>query len=512
MKRALLSVSDKTGLLELARELIKLDYELVSTGGTASLLQKNKLPVRQVVDVTGFPECLDGRLKTLHPKIHGGILAVRDKAEHMQALEELEIKPIDLLVINLYPFLETISRPGVSQAECIENIDIGGPALLRAGAKNHAAVTVLSDPADYGLVIEQLQKDGQTDLATRQQLAGKAFAHTAAYDAVISGFFAKINQQADWPEQLTLTYTLKNSLRYGENPQQQAAFYADALPAPGSLTAARQLNGKELSYNNIADTDAALALLKEFSEPTVVAIKHANPCGVGSAADLLTAWQKAYAADPVSIFGGIVAYNRTVDLAIAQASKGVFIEVMLAPAYTDEALAHLQERKNLRVLVLPDLLEQDESRPALKAVYGGLLVQGQNTTLLGEQGYQPVTKKQVDPDLAADLEFALKVVKHVKSNAIVLVKNGQTVGIGPGQPNRITSVEIALKRAGEKAAGAVLASDAFFPFADWVPAAAKAGLAAVVQPGGSVRDQESIAACDEAGLAMVFTGMRHFCH
>jgi phosphoribosylaminoimidazolecarboxamide formyltransferase/IMP cyclohydrolase len=301
-------------------------------------------------------------------------------------------------------------------------------------------------------------------------------------------------------------------LRYGENPQQRAAFYTAALPAAGSLTAARQLNGKELSYNNIADTDAALALLKEFSEPTVVAIKHANPCGVGSADNLLTAWQKAYAADPVSIFGGIVAFNRPVDLAVAQATKGVFIEVMLAPAYSDEALANLQERKNLRVLLLPDIQALDKTRPALKAVYGGLLVQDQNSSLLPAEGYKTVTSAQLDPALAKDLEFAMKVVKHVKSNAIVLAKDGQTVGIGPGQPNRVTSVEIALRRAGEKAAGAVLASDAFFPFADWVPAAVTAGVAAVIQPGGSVRDQESIDACNEAGLAMVFSGMRHFCH
>lgn len=511
--RALISVSDKAGLLELAKSLTELGIEIVSTGGTASLLSQAGLPVINVSDVTGFPECLDGRVKTLHPKIHGGILNIRSNPEHQARIRELDITPIDLVIINLYPFRQTVIKPGVSQEECIENIDIGGPSMLRAAAKNHHDVTVLVDPADYPAVLDQIREQGDTTLATRFRLARKVFEHTAAYDALIAGYFQRQSPEGGLPDKLTLTFDRVSPLRYGENPHQAAEFYQEALPVAGSLAQAEQLGGKELSYNNIADTDAALNLLKEFSEPTVVAVKHANPCGVGSSASLLVAWEKAFSADPISIFGGIVAMNRTVDLETALATKGVFLEVFVAPDFTPEALENLQARKNLRILRLPHCEKPIPAGSlALKQVYGGLLVQNQDTELYNESESKVVTEQQPDASLQADLVFAMKVVKHVKSNAIVLVKDLQTVGIGPGQPNRITSVEIALKNAGDKALGSVMASDAFFPFTDCVEAAANGGIVAIIQPGGSIRDQESVDACNARGLPMIFTGMRHFRH
>jgi phosphoribosylaminoimidazolecarboxamide formyltransferase/IMP cyclohydrolase len=406
-----------------------------------------------------------------------------------------------------------VLKPGVRVDECIENIDIGGPGMLRAAAKNHGDVTVLVDPADYATVLGELRAGGATTPATRLALARKVFEHTAAYDALIAGYFRQIAPAAVLPAQLTLTYERVTGLRYGENPHQTADFYREALPVPGSLAVSEQLNGKELSYNNLADTDAAVALLREFTEPTVVAVKHANPCGVGSADTLLEAWRKAYDADPVSIFGGIVALNRPVDLAVAQATKGVFLEVMIAPDYTPEALAHLQERQNLRVMRLPSLNEPVAPDTLMqKQILGGLLIQGPDDQLLDPAACRTVTRVPLDPACQSDLLFALKVVKHTRSNAIVLARDGQTVGIGNGQPNRITSVEIAVKNAGSQAAGSVMASDAFFPFDDCVRAAAAAGVAAIVQPGGSVRDQASIDACDELGLPMLFTGIRHFRH
>ncbi len=513
MKRALISVSDKTGLLELAQSLHQSGVELISTGGTAAALAQAGIPVTSVSAVTGFPECLDGRVKTLHPKIHGGILAVRDNPEHMQTLAELGIEPIDLVVINLYPFRQTILKPDVSFAECIENIDIGGPTLLRAAAKNHQDFTVIVDPADYEQVIAEIRATGQTTQKTRFALARKVFEHTAAYDALIADYFLRQSEGAELPAQLTLTYERISSLRYGENPHQKAWFYREALPRAGSLTNARQLGGKELSYNNIADTDAAISLLKEFSEPTVVAVKHANPCGVGSADTLREAWQKAYEADTVSIFGGIVALNRTVDTDVAEAMKELFLEVIVAPDFTAAALEILTKKKNLRLLQLPEV-----ARPVapgermIRQVYGGLLIQDQDTSVLPPEGFKVVTATAPKEEDTADLIFAMKVVKHVKSNAIVLVKNRQTVGIGPGQPNRITSARIAINQAGERARGAILGSDAFFPFADTVEAAAACGVAAIIQPGGSLRDQDSIDACNQAGIPMVFTGQRHFRH
>lgn len=513
MKRALISVSDKNGLIELATELHQLGIEMVSTGGTATALVRAGLPVTNVSDITGFPECLDGRVKTLHPKIHGGILAIRDNAEHMQTLAKLAITPIDLVIINLYPFKATVQKPGVSVEECIENIDIGGPSMLRAAAKNHQDVTVLVDPKDYAQVLQEIKETGNTTHQTRFNLARKVFEHTAAYDALIAQYFLKQSGAAELPDQMTLTFEKISGLRYGENPHQQASFYREALPKPGSLTEAEQLGGKELSYNNIADTDAAIALLKEFSEPTVVAIKHANPCGVGSADSLLAAWDKAFEADKVSIFGGIVALNRPVERAVAEAMKDVFLEVIIAPDFEPDALTVLQAKKNLRLLRLPSVAAPIAAGELMyKQVFGGLLIQDQDTTVVPETGWQVVTETSPTAADEADLLFAMKVVKHVKSNAIVLVKNRQTVGVGPGQPNRITSAGIAIKNAGEKAFGAVLGSDAFFPFADTVEAAAAAGIAAIIQPGGSLRDQESIDACNRAKIPMVFTGMRHFRH
>ncbi len=521
MKRALISVSDKTGLIELATKLNQLGIELVSTGGTATALVRAGIPVTNVSDVTGFPECLDGRVKTLHPKIHGGILAIRSNPEHMETIARLGIEPIDLVIINLYPFKQTVMKPGATPEECIENIDIGGPSMLRAAAKNHHDVTVLVDPADYDVVLAELEATGNTTLGTRFHLARKVFEHTAAYDALIAQYFQSQSDPSHagetalpgLPEQLTLTFERVSHLRYGENPHQGAAFYREALPKAGSLTEAEQLGGKELSYNNIADTDAAIALLKEFSEPTVVAIKHANPCGVGSADSLLEAWTKAYEADKVSIFGGIVALNRPVTAEVAEQMKDVFLEVIVAPDYAPEALDILQKKKNLRLLRLPAVAEPIAAGELMiKQVYGGLLIQDQDTEVLPADGYKIVTEAQPTAADQEDLLFAMKVVKHVKSNAIVLVKNRQTVGIGPGQPNRITSAGIAINNAGAKARGAILGSDAFFPFADTVQAAAAAGIAAIIQPGGSLRDQESIAACNQAKIPMVFTGMRHFRH
>ncbi|MDD2533727.1 MAG: bifunctional phosphoribosylaminoimidazolecarboxamide formyltransferase/IMP cyclohydrolase [Eubacteriales bacterium] len=513
MKRALISVSDKNGLIELATELNNLGIEIISTGGTANVLVRAGLPVINVSEITNYPECLDGRVKTLHPKIHGGILAIRDNEQHMKTLKQLEITPIDLVIINLYPFKATVQKSGVTQEECIENIDIGGPSMLRAAAKNHNDVTVLVDPADYAHVLSEIKSSGNTTHDTRFKLAKKVFEHTAAYDALIANYFLTQSQSAELPNNLTVTYERVSGLRYGENPHQNASFYREALPKVGSLTEAKQLGGKELSYNNIADTDAAIALLKEFTEPTVVAVKHANPCGVGSAVELLDAWTKAFEADKISIFGGIVALNRPVTRAVAEAMKDVFLEVIIAPDYDEDALTVLTAKKNLRLLRLPSVAEPiKKGELMLKQVFGGLLVQDQDTDVLPQNQYQVVTEVPPTTAAEADLLFAMKVVKHVKSNAIVLVKNLQTVGIGPGQPNRITSAGIAIKNAGEKAQGSVLGSDAFFPFADTVEAAAAAGISAIIQPGGSLRDQESIDACNRAKIPMVFTGMRHFRH
>ncbi len=510
-RRALISVSDKTGILQLAQALIDLDFEILSTGGTADLLQKAGVPVTAVSDVTGFPECLDGRVKTLHPAIHGGLLARRDLPEHMARIAELGIRPIDLVVINLYPFKATVARPEVTLAEAIEQIDIGGPSMLRSAAKNHADVFVLVDPADYAGVLEALKTPGEGDRALRYGLAVKVFQHTAAYDALIAQYLMTAGGLDPWGDKLTLTFEKVQDLRYGENPHQRAAFYRQPLPVAGSIAGGEQLHGKELSYNNIADGDAAMTILREFAAPAVVAVKHANPCGVAQGETVLEAYRKAYDADPVSIFGGIVALNRPVDLATAQELEKTFLEIILAPAFEADALALLQKKRNIRLIRLEAAAfgPTDEGY-GFKRVTGGLLVQDINRATY--EKLETVTDRTPTEAELKALIFAWNVCKHVKSNAIVLAKDSVTTGIGPGQVNRVGALEIAVGQAGDKAAGSVLASDAFFPFADSIEAAARAGITAIIQPGGAMKDPEVIAAANAHGIAMVFTGTRHFNH
>ncbi len=510
-KRALISVSDKTGILEFAQDLIALGFEILSTGGTADLLNKAGVPVTAVSDITGFPECLDGRVKTLHPAIHGGLLARRDLPEHMAQIAELGIQPIDLVVINLYPFKATVMNPDVTLPEAIEQIDIGGPSMLRSAAKNHADVYVLVDPADYPAVLGALKTPGASDYTLRYGLAVKVFQHTAAYDALIAQYLMKAGNISPWADKLTLTFEKVQDLRYGENPHQQAAFYRQPLPVTGSIASGEQLHGKELSYNNIADGDAALMIVREFAEPAVVAVKHANPCGVAVGATILEAYQKAYAADPVSIYGGIVALNRPVDLATAQELEKTFLEIILAPGFEADALELLQKKKNIRLIRLGAAAFGPTDEPfGFKRVTGGLLVQDINRATY--EKLETVTEKAPTEEQMKALIFAWNVCKHVKSNAILLAKDGTTTGIGPGQVNRIGALEIAVGQAGEKAKGSVLASDAFFPFADSIEAAARAGISAIIQPGGAMKDPEVIAAANKHGLVMVFTGTRHFNH
>lgn len=514
VKKALISVSDKTGLVPFARRLAAAGVEIISTGGTASLLKEAGIPVIGISDVTGFPEIMDGRVKTLHPNIHGGLLAVRDNESHLQQMKELNIDTIDLVVVNLYPFKETIAKPGVTYADAIENIDIGGPTMLRSAAKNHQFVTVVVDAADYEKVAGEIEAAGDTTLETRRLLAAKVFGHTAAYDALIARY---LNNQVGeaFPESLTVTYEKVQDLRYGENPHQRAAFYQEPLAGLTSVAGAEQLHGKELSYNNINDADAALAIVREFTEPAVVAIKHSNPCGVGIGGDVREAYQKAFEADPVSIFGGIVAANRPIDKETALLMKETFLEIILAPDFTEEALNVLTEKKNLRLLRLPDLAPvQKDAAAVLRVapVAGGALVQDYDLKQLADEEIRVATDREPTAEELAQLKFAWKVVKHVKSNAIVLAADNMTIGIGAGQMNRVGSAKIAIEQAGEKARGSVMASDAFFPMPDTVEAAAKAGITAIIQPGGSVRDQESIDACNRFGIAMVFTGVRHFKH
>ncbi|MGL4623411.1 MAG: bifunctional phosphoribosylaminoimidazolecarboxamide formyltransferase/IMP cyclohydrolase [Culicoidibacterales bacterium] len=507
MKRALLSVSDKTGLVEFAIKLVATGYQLISTGGTYATLEAAGLPVQTIDSVTGFPEILDGRVKTLHPKVHGGLLAVLTNEHHQAQIMEHEILPIDLVCVNLYPFAQTIANPEATYAECVEQIDIGGPSMLRSAAKNHERVTVVCDPSDYSQVATALLETGEVDFATRQRLAAKVYAQTAAYDAMIATY---LQEQAQLePEVITIQAKQKQTLRYGENPHQQARFYQTDATAPYSLASAKQLHGKELSYNNIQDTNAALEIVSEFQEPVVVAVKHMNPCGVGVGTTIDEAWARAYAADPISIFGGIIATNQEVNAAVATAMQKIFLEVIIAPSFSDEALAILTQKANLR------LLTTDMSRPRQKSqqitqVIGGFLVQDANTTLTDT--YEVVTKRQPTATELAQLQFAWKVVKHVKSNAIVLANEAQTVGVGAGQMNRVGAAKIAIEQASEKAQGSVLASDAFFPMPDTVEAAAAAGITAIIQPGGSIKDADSIAAADAHGIAMIFTGERHFKH
>ena len=515
VQRALISVSDKTGILELGKALIDAGVEILSTGGTAKLLTENNLPVTEVSAHTGFPEMMDGRVKTLHPKIHGGILGRRGIDDEVMRLNGID--PIDLVVVNLYPFEATIAKADCTLDDAIENIDIGGPTMVRATAKNHEYVSIVVDPADYARVIGEIQSGGICR-ATRFDLAVKAFEHTANYDGAIANYLGKINtdgSQAGFPRTFNMQFHKVQDMRYGENPHQQAAFYKEAQPAEVSVASAQQLQGKELSYNNVADTDAALECVKSFAEPACVIVKHANPCGVAIADDLMGAYDAAYKTDPTSAFGGIIAFNRPLQADVAaEIIKRQFVEVIIAPSVSDEASAVLSEKKNVRVLACG---EWGEAVPGLdfKRINGGLLVQDRDLGMVDINDLQVVTEKVPSDDELRDLLFAWKVAKFVKSNAIVYVKNCMTIGVGAGQMSRVYSAKIAgIKAADEnlQVAGSVMASDAFFPFRDGIDAAHEAGIRAVIQPGGSMRDDEVIAAANEHGMAMVFTSMRHFRH
>ena len=519
LRRALLSVSDKTGLIDFGRFLAARGVEILSTGGTAKALREAGVPVKDVSEHTGFPEILDGRVKTLVPQVHGGILGRRDLPEHLAQMEQHAIAPIDLVAVNLYPFEATVAK-GADFDDCIENIDIGGPAMIRSAAKNHAGVAVLTEPAHFAEIQAEIEAQGGTTLTTRRRLAAAAFARTASYDAAISGWFAKQEKQ-DFPPRLAMAGVLRQSLRYGENPHQQAAFYVDGSARPGVATAT-QIQGKELSYNNINDTDAAYECVAEFDRPAIVIVKHATPCGVAIAEDLVTAWDRAFLCDPVSPFGGIVAANRVLDAAAAEKIAAIFTEVVIAPDADEAARAIFAKKKNLRLLLTGGLPDPAAAGLFLKTVSGGFLAQSRDAGRLDADALKVVTKRAPSKQEMRDLLFAFRVCKHVKSNAIVYAKGEATVGVGGGQPNRVDSARIAAWKSEEaaKAAGlseplahgSVVASDAFFPFADGLQAAAMAGATAVIQPGGSMRDGEVIAAADEAGLAMVFTGMRHFRH
>ncbi|MEK6637114.1 MAG: bifunctional phosphoribosylaminoimidazolecarboxamide formyltransferase/IMP cyclohydrolase [Pseudomonadota bacterium] len=518
IKRALLSVSDKSGLVELATALSGHGVELVSTGGTAKALRDAGLAIRDISDLTGFPEMMDGRVKTLHPKVHGGLLAVRDNPEHVAAMTAHDIGAIDLVVVNLYPFVETVMK-GAPRDEIIENIDIGGPSMIRSAAKNHASVAIVTDPADYAVVAS-----GTTTFDQRRKLAAKAYSATAVYDAMISQWFAFADQQQHFPDMMAMMANRGEELRYGENPHQKAALYIPAGPHGRGIAQAEQLQGKALSYNNYNDADAALELVSEFRDgpPTVVIVKHANPCGVASGATLLEAYQAALACDSVSAFGGIIAVNRPLDAATAEAMAGIFTEVVAAPDASEEAKAVFAKKKNLRLLLTGDLPDPVRGGLSVKTIAGGYLIQSRDNGRVSREILKTVTKRAPTEAELADCLFAWTVAKHTKSNAIIYAKDGSTAGIGAGQMNRLESARIAAwkaKDAAEKAGwatprtiGSAVASDAFFPFADGLMAAVEAGATAVIQPGGSIRDDEVIAAADAAGLAMVFTGMRHFRH
>lgn len=508
--RALVSVSDKTGLLPFVQGLQELGWTIIATGGTQRLLEESGVRTVGISEVTGFPEILDGRVKTLHPKVHGGILARRDLPEHRATLAEQGIETIDLVCVNLYPFRQTIAREGVSMADAIENIDIGGPSMVRSAAKNWRDVTIVCDPADYDAVLSELRANGRTSDDTRLKLSAKAYTHTAEYDMCIAAW---MRRQAGLNEKLFLAYDLKQALRYGENPHQSANFYAAPQPAPYSLAFARQIQGKELSYNNIQDANAALNVLRDFDAPFCVALKHMNPCGAAVGKTVEEAWQAAYEADTVSIYGGIVGVNRELTAEVARGMKPIFLEIVIAPSYTPEALEILASKKNLRVLEVP--MEREAQAPMqYVGVNGGLLAQQLDTAMETVTAEMCVTKLRPTEAQLADLDFGWRIVKHVKSNAIAVVRDGHTVGVGAGQTNRVGSAEIALKQA--QAAGftegLVLASDGFLPFDDTVALAAQYGVSAIVQPGGSIRDADAVAKADELGITMLFTGIRHFKH
>jgi phosphoribosylaminoimidazolecarboxamide formyltransferase/IMP cyclohydrolase len=517
IRRALISVSDKSGAAGLARSLAEQGVSLLSTGGTAKLLADAGIAATEVSDYTGFPEMLDGRVKTLHPRIHAGLLARRDSAAHMQALSGAGMEPIDLVVVNLYPFAQTVARPGCTFEDAIENIDIGGPTMLRAAAKNHAGVAVVVDPADYPAILEEMRsKGGALGAQTRFRLAQKVFAHTAAYDAAIANYLTALDERRErtaWPEKLTLQFGKMQEMRYGENPHQAAAFYRDAAPAPGCIAEYRQIQGKELSYNNIADADAAWECVKTFAGPACVIVKHANPCGVAIGADTLAAYKGAFATDPTSAFGGIIAFNRPLDGPTAEAVARQFVEVVIAPEVLEGARKVLAAKANVRVLEVP--LKEGINAHDFKRVGGGLLVQTPDSRNVAESELKIVTRLKPSAEQLADLLFAWRVAKYVKSNAIVFCAGGRTLGVGAGQMSRVDSARIAAikaQNAGLSLAGSVVASDAFFPFRDGVDVVAQAGATAIIQPGGSVRDDEVIAAADELGITMALTGVRHFRH
>lgn len=535
-KRALVSVSDKSGVVDFCKGLVANGFEIISTGGTAKALKDAGLEVIGISDITGFPECLDGRVKTLHPNVHAGLLAMRSNPEHMAQLEKLNINTIDIVCVNLYPFKATLAK-GADFAECIENIDIGGPTMIRAAAKNYQDVAVIVDPNDYQKVLDELAQ-GEISLKTKIYLQYKVFAHTAVYDSLISNYLAS-QLGITFPDQVTFAYEKAQDMRYGENPQQSAVFYKEQFERKGSLSSAKQLWGKELSYNNINDANGALELLKEFGDvPAVVACKHANPCGVGTGASIHEAYLRAYNSDPVSVFGGILAINGEVDAATATEINKIFIEIVMAPSYSEEALAILQQKKNIRLLQIDEITaRREKSAFDMKKVYGGLLVQQYDESLIKDEDYSLFnTKAQVNTVVNPDgkekttygcgvvtdraptkeeidaMLFAWKVVKHTKSNAIVIGKEGRTTGIGMGQTNRIWAAQQAIDHAKDEAKGSVMASDAFFPFSDVVAECVKAGITAIIQPGGSIRDKDSVDACNAAGIAMVFVGDRHFKH
>ena len=509
-KRALVSVSDKTGLVDFVKGLQTAGWEIIATGGTQKLLENSGVKTIGISDVTGFPEICDGRVKTLHPKVHGGLLARRDEPSHLQALEENGISFIDLVCVNLYPFRETIAKEGVSMADAIENIDIGGPSMLRSAAKNYNDVTVVCDPADYDTILAEINATGNTTVETRLQLSAKAYTHTAQYDACIATY---MREKAGLNEKLFLEFDLKQGLRYGENPHQSAKFYASTKAIPFSLATGKQLQGKEMSYNNIQDANAALNIARDFDEPFCVALKHMNPCGAAVAATIEEAWQKAYEADTVSIYGGIVICNRTITKEIALGMKPIFLEIVIAPDFTDEAMEIFATKKNLRVIQV-DMTPSTEAIDQYVSVNGGLLVQHLDTQIETITADMCATKVQPDAATLADMQFGWNIVKHVKSNAIVVVKNGQTLGVGAGQMNRVGSAEIAMKQAHAAGVteGLILASDGFLPFDDTVALAAQYGVTAIVQPGGSIRDNDCVVKADELGICMLMTGTRHFKH
>ena len=509
-KRALVSVSDKTGLVDFVKGLQTAGWEIIATGGTQKLLEDSGVKTIGISDVTGFPEICDGRVKTLHPKVHGGLLARRDEPSHLQALQENGIEFIDLVCVNLYPFRETIAKEGTTMAEAIEKIDIGGPSMLRSAAKNYNDVTVVCDPADYDTILAEINATGNTTLETRLQLSAKAYTHTAQYDCCIATY---MREKAGLNEKLFLEFDLKQGLRYGENPHQSAKFYASTKAIPFSLASGKQLQGKEMSYNNIQDANAALNIARDFQQPFCVALKHMNPCGAAMAETIEEAWQKAYEADTVSIYGGIVICNRTITKEIALGMKPIFLEIVIAPDFTDEAMEIFATKKNLRVIQV-DMTPSTEAIDQYVSVNGGLLVQHLDTQIETITADMCATKVQPDAATLADMQFGWNIVKHVKSNAIVVVKNGQTLGVGAGQMNRVGSAEIAMKQAHAAGVteGLILASDGFLPFDDTVALAAQYGVTAIVQPGGSIRDNDCVVKADELGICMLMTGTRHFKH